>query len=110
MKKIASIAEVDNTVYCITQAAHVMAFDVQTGKRLAVNTTSEAYELLVTQDGRLLGINMTTLFEFDPKTLNTTVLEQGFQHLLRLTQDPVTGLIYLFDGTEIVQVKMGENK
>ena len=105
MKKIASIAEVGDRVYCITQDGLIHAFDTNTGDDMGVNRKEEFYELLVCQDGTLLAVNETSISEIDPETLNATVRWDGFSLLSHLTEDPVTGQLYCLDEERLIFLK-----
>ena len=105
MQKIASIEECGNTVICVTQDAHLHAFDVTTGNEIAENSSNGIYELLLRQDGTLLGINESSVFRIDPATLRAEPLIQNFEQLVRLREDVITGKLYVFDRTNLIYLE-----
>lgn len=105
MQKIASIEECGNTVICVTQDAHLHAFDVTTGNEIAENSKDGIYELLLRQDGTLLGINESSVFRINPATLRAEPLIQNFEQLVRLREDVITGKLYVFDRANLIYLE-----
>lgn len=105
MQKVASIEECGNTVICVTQDAHLHAFDVTTGNEIAENSKDGIYELLLRQDGTLLGINESSVFRIDPATLRAEPLIQNFEQLVRLREDVITGKLYVFDRANLIYLE-----
>lgn len=103
-KKIPSIAELDGRVFCVTQAAELMSFDAATGQSLEVNCLSGIKEIITAADGSLLGISDTAVFSIDPQTLQTTTIVDGFTFLTHLTEDPITGALYVFDYADMIRI------
>ena len=102
MRKIASIAEVGDRVYCITQDGLIHAFDTATGKEVGINRDVEFYELLVCQNGTLLAANETSISQINPETLKATVWWDGFTLLSHLTEDLVTGQLFCLDEARLI--------
>lgn len=107
-QKLGSIAELDGRVFCVTQAAHLLSFDAESGEALSANRKDGVREVLAVSDGRLLGVNDGALFSIDPETLRTRTLAKGFRFLHHLTEDPVTGELYVFDYAELARLTPGE--
>lgn len=105
-KKIPSIAEQQGRVYCVTQASHLLSFDAETGQALETNLNSGIKEIITTTDGRLLGISDTAVLSIDSNTLQAKTIADGFTFLTHLTEDPVTGSLYVFDDTEMIQIPL----
>lgn len=104
MKKIPSIAEQDGLVYCVTQAAHIFSFDVNTGEKVAENKRDDICEILSLKDDKLMGISKTSVYILDPLTLKAEMVLDGYSQLTHLTQDQISGEIYVFDGTDLLHI------
>lgn len=102
--RISSVIELNGTVCCVS-SSHVTAYDAVSGKLLAENAEDSLTTLLLTSGGWLLGISDTTLFAVDPQTLKTEVLIDGFSELRKVTEDPITGVFYGFNNTELVKIE-----
>jgi hypothetical protein len=71
-----------------------------------INSKDGILHLLKLNDNKLLGINSTNIFYIDPITLETTILADGFFQLSNLVQDSVTGKIYFFDKTKLMEMEL----
>lgn len=106
VRKIICIEEIDDLVYVTTEEGFVYSYGVESGRVKYCNSKDGILYLLKLKDGRLLGRNSRSIYLIDRKTLKATVLADGFSRLSNLIQDPVTGKIYCFDKTELVEMKI----
>lgn len=106
--RIFTIAERDGRVY--TYANGLRSYDALTGEALETNLESEKLTLQLLSDGRLWGFSNNAIYSIDPNRLNTTVLIDGFSALSHLTEDPVTGELYIFEGTDLLRLELTESR
>lgn len=100
------ITERDGRVYCAQSGGVLSAFDAETGALLARNEIDpDIRGFLQAKDGSLFAVNYTELLRIDPRTLQTETVLDGFSVLSRLTEDPVTGTLYLFDNAELYRIR-----
>lgn len=100
------IAERDGRVYCAQSGGTLSAFDAETGTLLARNRIDpDIRGFLKAKDGSLFAVNYTELLRIDPRTLQAETILDGFSILSHLTEDPVTGALYLFDKTELYRIR-----
>lgn len=81
-----------------------LIISVKYGAALAENTTDNISDLLLTKENMLLGANYSAVVQIDPETLRTRKISGGFSSLSHLTEDPVTGSLYVFDKTELYKI------
>lgn len=103
--RVVSIVETEKGVFTISTSASVIRMDAATGKILYTNSQDGVKELLLSTDGRLLGLTDTTLVEVSPTEPQTKILAKaGEDHFLtHLMQDPITGALYCFDQTSLIK-------
>lgn len=102
---IVSIVEKNNVVYCVTSAAELRSFDKMTGQLLEENKIDGIKQVLLSQDGTLMAINDHSIMRVDADSLQTDKITDQFTFLTHLMEDPITGYLYVFDETELIEIK-----
>lgn len=104
-KKIPCIVEYDERIYCVTDAAILYSFDINTGKCMAINKANGIKEVIVDKERtQLLGISDTQIFEINPISLKAKAIAKDFSFLSNFVKDSVTGELYVFNETELLQL------
>ncbi len=106
VRKIISIEEIADKVYITTEESYLYQYNIDDCSLQNINSKDGILHLLKLNDNKLLGINSTNIFYIDPITLETTILADGFFQLSNLVQDSVTGKIYFFDKTKLMEMEL----
>ena len=96
-KRVASVAYLDDKVYCVTNNGTLISMDANTGKVLKKVTNFWYREICASVDGNLYGLTNRGFWKIDRNTLNAIVLKNNLTDPTRLNEDPITGKIYFYD-------------
>lgn len=95
--------EYNGVLYVRTRSGDLLCFDALTGKQLAQNIGCEILGLFMTTDG-LIGYSSNACYSINMNTLECNLTMDGFTYLHNLTQDPITGILYLWDDVELLKL------
>lgn len=100
-KRVASVAYLDDKVYCVTNNGTLISMDANTGKVLKKVTNFWYREICASVDGNLYGLTNRGFWKIDRNTLNAIALKNNLTDPTRLNEDPITGKIYFYDNLNL---------
>ena len=100
---IGSIATLSGKIFISTQNGDILVFDSSTGTKIAEVLSLRIRNIFSTSDGKLYAYNKSSLYSIDPDSYSYVILGRGFKDLFGFAEDPISGEIYLLDGSDLVR-------
>ena len=101
-RRILSLAHWKDRLYAVTDNHHLLLMNSGSGKILNRNESLGINNVVMTTGGILYGTSNTAFYRIHSDTLEGVCLRADFENLRELTQDGISGKIFLIDGYDLL--------
>lgn len=100
--RIASVAYLDNKIYCINDTGTITMIDANTGKILKQLKRLWYRQILASRDGNLYALNNVGFWKINQNTLEATLIRGNLKNPTNLNEDYMNGKIYFYNDYNLI--------